>query len=126
MRQFYSIVEKGATLSHQLTWSHYIELLKLEDINKLNYYINISINLNLSVRDLRYKIKNNEYERLDNKTKEKLILKEDNKVNDLIKNPILIRNNKNHKKITEKILKQLILEDLDNFLNELGEDFCYN
>ncbi|MBQ9071919.1 MAG: DUF1016 family protein [Bacilli bacterium] len=27
--------------------------------------------------------------------------------------------------MTEKILKQLILEDLDNILNELGEDFCY-
>lgn len=63
-----------ATVSQQLTWSHYIELLKFKDMNKINYYMNISINLNLSVRDLRYKIKNNEYERLDNKTKEKGIV----------------------------------------------------
>ena len=35
MRQFYLMLEKGATLSHQLTWSHYCELLAIEDINKI-------------------------------------------------------------------------------------------
>ena len=43
------------------------------------------------------------------------------KVKDLIKNTILIKNSYNY----EKILKQLILEDIDNFLKELGEGFCY-
>lgn len=36
-RQFYSLIEKGATLSHQLTWSHYSELISLNDINIINY-----------------------------------------------------------------------------------------
>ena len=72
MRQFYWMIEKGALMGHQLTWSHYKELIPLKDINKINYYINICEN-NLLLRDeLKLKIKSNEYERLDNSTKEKL------------------------------------------------------
>ena len=124
MRQFY-LLSKSQTLSDQLTWSHYVELLKFEDANKITYYIEISINQKLGVRELRSKIKNNEYERLPIETRQKLINKEENKVNDFIKNPILIKNSYNYKKISEKILKQLILEDIGSFLNELGEGFSY-
>ena len=46
-------------------------------------------------------------------------------VSDLIKNPVLIKNRYNYTEITEKILKQLILEDLENFLIELGEGFTF-
>jgi len=83
------------------------------------------VNQKLGVRELRYKIKNKEYERLSIETKNKLSRKEEMKVNDFIKNPILIKNSYNYEKITEKMLKQLILEDLDSFLKELGEGFCY-
>ncbi len=125
MRQFYLIFQKGATMSHLLSWSHYIELLKLKNINEINYYIKIAEEQNLSVRELRNKINSKEYERLDDKTKEKLIKKEENKVTDFIKNPILIKNKCDYKDITEKILKQLILEDLENFLVELGDGFTF-
>ena len=125
MRKFYIEILKGATLSHQLTWSHYIELLKFDNVNIINYYINTCVVQNLSVRELRTRIKDKEYERLDDKTKNKLINKEENKIEDFIKNPILIKNSYNYTEISEKALKRLILEDLDNFLNELGEDFCY-
>jgi len=77
MRQFFIVIKKGATLSHQLTWSHYVELLKIHDYNIINYYIHLIEQQNLSVRELRNKIKNKEYERLNNSTKLKLI---DNKV----------------------------------------------
>ena len=79
----------------------------------------------MSVRQLRERIKNQEYERLDDKTKEKLINNEEPKINDLIKNPILIKNSYDYKEISEKALQKLILEDLDNFLTELGEGFTY-
>ncbi|MBE6139608.1 MAG: DUF1016 domain-containing protein [Firmicutes bacterium] len=125
IRQFYLIFQKYPTVSDKLSWSHYVEILSINNKNEINYYVNISIKLNLSVRELRYKIKNKEYERLDNDTKEKLFTIEENKVSDLIKNPILIKNSYNYTKITEKVLKQLILEDMDNFLTELGEGFCY-
>ena len=44
MRKFYLIIEKGATMSHQLTWSQYVELIKINNINEINYYISLSIN----------------------------------------------------------------------------------
>ena len=68
MRKFY-IFAKSQTLSDQLTWSHYIELLSITDINKINYYIMISEQQNLSVRELRNRIRCNEYERLEEETK---------------------------------------------------------
>jgi len=127
MKQFYNVFsgEKVSPVATQLTWSHYIELLSIKDKNRLLYYLNISRDLNLSRNDLRNRIKNKEYERLSKETKNKLITKENTQVKDFIKNPILIKNSYNYEKITEKVLKQLILEDLDNFLTELGEGFTY-
>ena len=125
MLNFYRLKEKMQTLSAQLTWSHYCELLTMESIDKIKYYIMITEMYNLTVRKLREKIRNNEYERLSEETKKKLINNEKNKIEDFIKNPILIKNTYNHDLISEKMLKQLILEDLDNFMKELGEGFCY-
>ena len=125
MRQFYLIVSKSATVSHLLTWSHYVELLPLDNINEINYYVQISLTQNMSVRQLRERIKNKEYERLDEKAKEKLMSNEEPKVNDLIKNPILIKNSYDYKEISEKILQKLILEDLPSFMKELGEGFSF-
>ena len=120
MRQFYLLFQKGATLSHQLTISHYIELLKLKDIQKVKYYISISSKLNLSVRELRERIKSNEYERIGYKEE----LKEP-KINILIKNPILIKVKNRNDEITEYALHQSILENIDAFLKELGVSFTY-
>ena len=127
MRQFYLIIEKGATLWHQLTWSHYRELLTFDNIDEINYYIKQTGDYNLSVRELREKIKSKEYQRLDNNTKLKLINKEETVVSDFIKNPIIIRNKYNVDKehITEKILQKLILEDIEKFLLELGTGFSF-
>ncbi len=125
MRQFYLLIQKGQPLVAELTWSHYVQLLNIEDMNKINYYVEQVVIYKLSKRQLNEKIKNKEYERLPFETKNKISKKEEVKVNDLIKNPILIKNSYNYEKITEKLLKQLILEDLDNFLNELGEGFLY-
>ena len=111
------------TLSGNLNWSHYIELLSITDDNKIKYYIKIIEEQNLSVRELRNKIKNNEYERLDNNTKEKLKKEEKLQVQDLVKNPIILKTDK--ELIKEKALQQLILEDIDNFLLELGLGFSY-
>ena len=80
---------------------------------------------NLSVRELRQKIKSNEYKRLDDSTKQKLIKQEENTVTDFVKNPIVINNSHNYKDISEKILKKIILEDIDNFLKKLGNVFSY-
>ena len=127
MRKFYLLCEKGQTLSAKLNWSHYVELLSFNDINEINYYINTTEKYNLSVRQLREKIKNKEYQRLDNNTKLKLINKEEISIGDTIKNPIIIKNKLDIDKenISEKILQRLILEDIPSFLDELGEGYCF-
>ena len=125
IRQFYIVIEKGATMSHQLSWSHYCELLPVNSIDKINYYIKITKEQNLSIRELRAQIKNNEYERLDESTKEKLKEKEELKLPDLVKNPIQIKNTSGNNEISEKILQKLILEDIPFFLKELGNGFCF-
>ena len=117
--------QKVPTVSAKLTWSHYDELLKLTDENIINYYIKISEEQNLSVRELRKRIKNNEYERLDEETKKKLKNKEDLKVPDLVKNPIQIKNTNDYNEISEKVLKKLILENIESFMNELGNSFSF-
>ena len=117
--------QKVPTVSAKLSWSHYDELLKLTDENIINYYIKISEEQNLSVRELRKRIKNNEYERLDEETKKKLKNKEDLKVPDLVKNPIQIKNTSGNNEISEKILQKLILEDISSFLKELGSGFSF-
>ena len=127
MRQFYYVFSKEnwSTLSTNLSWSHYSELLSIDNIAKINYYIKISIEQKLSVRQLREKIKNREYERLDETAREKLITKEDTSLVDLIKNPILIKNSIYKKIISEKTLQKIILEDIPAFLDELGEGFTF-
>ena len=52
-------------------------------------------------------------------------VKEELKVPDLVKNPILIKNNFNYNEISEKVLKKLIWEDIESFLNELGNGFSF-
>ena len=44
---------------------------------------------------------------------------------DFVKNPVLIKNNFNYKEISEKVLKKLILENIESFMNELGNSFCF-
>ena len=112
-------------MSHQLSWSHYCELLPVNSIDKINYYIKIVEDENLTVRELRKRIKSNEYERLDEETKKKLKDKEKLKVPDLVKNPIQIRNTNDYNEISEKILQKLILEDISSFLKELGSGFSF-
>ena len=123
-RRFYEVLIKHPTVSDKLSYSHYCELIWF-DIDKIDYYIKIAEEQNLSVRELREKIKNNEYERLDESTKEKLKEKEELKVPDLVKNPIQIKNTSGNNEISEKVLQKLILEDIPSFLDELGNGFTF-
>lgn len=61
MRKFYKLIQKMATVSPNLSYSHYVELLPYDNLNKIQYYIKIVEEQNLSVRQLRYKIKSKEY-----------------------------------------------------------------
>lgn len=125
IKQFYFIIQKVPTLSGKLTWSHWYEMLSITDINEIVYYVIQCENNNIDVRGLRNKIKSKEYERLDNKTKYKLICQKEYNIVDFVKNPILIKNNYKYENISEKMLQKLILEDIPTFLKELGIGFSF-
>jgi predicted nuclease of restriction endonuclease-like (RecB) superfamily len=124
MRQFYKVSEKWQTVSAKLSWSHYCEILWFDD-NKLQYYVKITELNNLSIRQLRERIKSKEYERLPEDTKNKIINQDKSNVVDFVKNPIMIRNSDKYDIFTEKVLQKLILEDIENFLDELGNGFTF-
>ena len=127
MLKYYNFVseEKLPTLSAKLSWSHYDEILRFDDINKIAFYIKISEQQNLSVRQLRERIKSNVYERLPESTKNKLIKQDESNVVDFVKNPIVIRDSNKYDIFSEKVLQKLILEDIENFLDELGNGFTF-
>ena len=127
MKQFYNLFgeQKVSTMWTQLTWSHIRKLLPLKDENAIGYYLNSAINLSLTQRELSEKIKSKEYERLSEETKNKLVTNEELKLPDLVPNPLLIKSEFNMEKITEYALKEAILNNLDNFLKQLGTGFLY-
>ena len=127
MKQFYKVFsdEKVAPVVRQLSWSNCLQLLPIKNYDKINYYANQCIKYNLSKRQLEEKIKSKEYERLSESAKSKLIANEEPLLPDLVKNPILIKNTNKHTEISEKVLQQIILEDIKNFMQELGSGFSF-
>ena len=127
MKQFHSMFsdEKVSQLATQLSWSHYVELLPLKNIDEISYYINICREQNIGRNLLREKIKNKEYQIIPIETKNKIVSKEKIEVKDLVSNPILIRNRNNTEIVTEKALHNLILEDIESFMKELGNSFSF-
>ena len=126
MKQLYNIFsnEKVSTVWTQLTWSHLRLLFGLET-DSMNYYIKDTINKNLSVRELEFKIRSNEYERLPESTKNKSAEQKESDLVDFIKNPILIKNSNKYDIFSEKVLQKLILEDIVSFMKELGTGFSF-
>lgn len=124
MRQFYKVFQKWQTMSAKLSWSHYCEILWFEE-NKFHYYAKIAESSNLSIRQLRERIKANEYERLPEHTKNRLMIQNESNIIDFVKSPIMIKNNNKYDIFSEKVLQKLILEDISSFLEELGESFTF-
>ena len=127
MKQLYKVFsdEKVAPVVRQLSWSNCLQLLPIKNYDKINYYASQCIINNLSKRQLAEKIKSKEYERLSEDAKSKLIANEETLLPDLVKNPILIKNTNKYTEISEKVLQQIILEDIQSFMQELGRSFCF-
>lgn len=64
MRKFYLTFPKSETLSHQLTWSHYFELLKCDDPLEMQFYMKECINEGWKVRELKRQINSSLFQRL--------------------------------------------------------------
>ena len=134
MRQFYLTFQKSHALSDQLSWTHYRLLMRVENENARNFYIEECIKSNWSTRQLERQITTLFYERLlSSKDKEK-VLKEIyklepqiKKAEDIIKDPYVLEflglpENTN---FLEKNLEQALIDHLQKFLLELGRGFSF-
>ena len=127
-RSFYLQFPKVSTLLTQLSWSHYIYLLPIKNINERNYYINRVILDNLSVRDLRREIKNKSFDRLSYKDKNNIEIISDTNlslsIDDMIKDPIILKSNIDTNEINEKAIHKYIISLLEDKFLELGTGFA--
>ena len=125
MQQFYLLIQKVAPLERQLTWSHYKLLLPLKNVEEIKYYIHITKRDNLSKRALAERIKSNEYDRLSTETKESLLNKEELSLIQSVPSPIVLTPNKSYKVYTEKILQEIIFENIEDFMHQLGGGYAF-
>ena len=125
MQQFYELIQKVAPLERNLSWSHYKILLSLKDTNEIKYYIYVTKRENLSKRELSLRIKSDEYHRLPPETRDKLETNKKIKTGEEVLNSIIVRTNNLKERFTEKVLQEMIISDLDYFLEQIGGGFTY-
>ena len=126
MKQFYNVFknEKVSTMWTQLSWSQ-LRLLFNLDVNEINYYIRITNTNVLTVRELETKIKLKEHKRLDCNIIDINYDKNSFNIYNSIKNPIIINTSSNKRIYSEKILQQVIVDNIKSFMNELGEGYSF-
>lgn len=133
MRKFYALYKNWETVSPKLTWSHYSELIKIDDKPKRNYFQNYVEQESLSVRELKRQVYSLHYERLlMSKDKKSLVKYEKNgnvpsTYEEVIKDPYVLEFLGLEEKsvYTEKDLETKMLNDLQKFLLELGQGFSF-
>ena len=125
-RYFYLLIENGALFSFDLKWSHYVELLHL-NAKKANYYIYLVIHNNLSIRELRSRVKNREYDKFYSNLNEDLYngkkIIGDTCIKDVIKNPLFIRNSVSTNKLPDFEMHNLIIDDIKEFSSKLNTSY---
>ncbi len=133
MRKFYIYFPIATTVSSQLSWSHYLEIIKIEEKSKRSFYIKEIINARWSVRELQRQIGSLLYERLLLSANKDKILElaekgqELKNSKDLVKDPFVLEflDIKENTDYLESDLEKNILEHLKEFLLELGKGFMF-
>lgn len=133
IRLFYIKYQKSQTLSDQLSWSHYVELLSISNDLERNFYEKQSINERWSVRELKKQKGKSLFERLANSKDKEGILKLSQKgqtiqnKKDIIKDPYILDfiDFPEKYQYSETELEQKIIDNLQNFLLELGKGFAF-
>ena len=123
-RTFYNNFSIWGSVSPKLTWTHYRYILSIKNENERNYYINLVILNNLSVRELQREIKNKSFDRLSYADKEHIEIISDTSntslsIKDMIKDPIILKTNK----IDEQAIHKYIISLLEDKFLELGTGF---
>ena len=124
MRQFYTIFPIWPTVSAKLNWSHYSNIIMINDANKRDYYINEAISRQLSVRELERLIKTNSYDR---EKSNQIEYQNTNKNLDIsiLKSPYILDFLDLKLNYKEKDLEKSIIDNLSKFLLELGKGYAY-
>ena len=135
MRKLYLLFQNSHALRDQLSWTHYRLIIKLDDEKKRNFYIDECIKSNWSTRQLERQINSFYYERLlstqeENKNEVRDEIKKlepEKNINDMVKDPYILEflNLKENKKFLEKDLEQGLIDNLQEFLLELGKGFSF-
>lgn len=133
MRQFYVFFSIWQTVSAKLSWSHYLELIKIKEELKRNFYMQEAINSRWSVRELQRQIHSLLYERIAiSKNKEELLeLANKGAIirsgKDLVKDPFVLEflDIKENTDYLESDLQDNLLKHLKEFLLELGKGFMF-
>ena len=133
MRKLYLTFPKSETLSHQLTWSHYFELLKCDDPLELQFYFNESIKEGWKVRELKRQIKSSLFQRLALSTDKKGVLALANEghqimtAEDIIHDPFVLEfaGLPKKKSYKESELENALKIHMEQFLLELGRGFAF-
>jgi len=131
MRLLYFKYPKSQTLSDQLSWSHYVELLGIEDALERSFYEKQSINERWSLRELKRQIQSSLYYRLALSKNKKGVLalsKKGQIVNDardIIKEPFVLEFLGLPDNYSEEEFEQRIIDNLQMFLLELGKGFTF-
>jgi len=128
-----AVKSSGLTVSHQLSWSHYYELLKCNTNEEISFYQQSAIREKWSVRELRRQIDSALFERIalskDSKGVMELAKKGNTieKETDIIRDPYILEflNIPEHHQYNEKQLEQHIFDNLQNFIMELGKGFAF-
>jgi len=131
MRLLYLKYPKSQTLSDQLSWSHYIELLMIEKDLERSFYEKGCIKEHWSVRELKRQKSSALFERLAfGKNKQEVLTLSKNghlieKAEDAIKDPYILEFLGLEETISEKDLEQRLIHNLQHFLLELGKGFTF-
>lgn len=122
MRAFYQVFPICDALRHELSWTHYRLLIRLTGQNKIDYYINESIQNNWNSRDLKRQINSLAYERVLEHTKNTT-----EAIYNVLKDPYIFEflGLKPDEKISEKDLETAIIDHLQKFLLEFGKGFAF-
>ena len=133
MRLFYIHFPKIQTVSGQLSWSHYLELLKCDDPMEMQFYMSQALQENWSVRSLKRQINSSLFERLALSTDKAGVLALANEGHqiaqptDLIHDPYILEFTglPQQKRYKESELEAALKKHMETFLLELGRGFAF-
>ncbi len=129
----HKLTQKGETLSHKLSWSHYFELLKIDDSLERSFYENQCLKENWSVRELKRQINTALFHRLALSKDKKGVLElaksgfVQQAPEDIVKDPYIFEflNLSEKDLYKESDIEKGLLDNLEYFLLELGKGFAF-